>query len=32
MGHKVCHQVVITARGSGVKSSEELFGDFYRDM
>lgn len=32
MGEKVCHQVVIAVRGSGVRSLEELFGDFYRDV
>lgn len=32
MGYKVCYQVVIMVRGLGVKSLEELFGDFYWDM
>jgi hypothetical protein len=29
---KVCYQVVDTASGASVRSLEELFGDFYRDL
>lgn len=33
MGHlKVCYQVVNKASGAGVRSLEQLFGDFYRDL
>lgn len=33
MGHqKVCYHVVDGASGSGVRSLEELYGDFYRDL
>lgn len=32
MGQKVCYQVVKTGNGLGVRSLEELFGDFYRDL